>query len=166
MALLAQLPRMIHWPMALAASLFMVFFSVQPDWGRNPFSRHLLAADWPNLPRDSMVVTSSNAPLGYFALGLPGDVPIVALYNNVMNPSRCAGLQARAEMRVREFGGSLWLLEEQREDADIEQGRRLAREAYGLHVAEPCTTMRSSFGPLRLCPLQRTPSERRCLASP
>ncbi len=166
MALVAQLPRMIHWPMALAASLFMVFFSVQPDWGRNPFSRHLLTADWPNLPRESMVVTSSNAPLGYFALGLPGDVPIVALYNNVMNPGRCAGLQATAEMRVREFGGSLWLLEEQREDADIEQGRRLAREAYGLHVAEPCTTMRSSFGPLRLCPLQRTPSERRCLASP
>lgn len=157
LAVLSRLPMRAYPLMATTLALAFVAVTVRPDWGRRPFTRHFLVADWPTLPADAMVVTSSGAPLGFFMLGLPDRIPAIALSNNVMNPRRCTGLQARAEARIRAHRGSLWLLEEDRQDPDIERGRGLARDYYGLHVDATCTYIRSTFGRVRLCPLQRSP---------
>lgn len=159
---LARLPARAYQAAAVATAITVVAFTVRPDWGRRDFDRHFLAADWPTLSADAMVLTSSGAPLAFFVLGLPARVPVIAITNNVMNPTRCNALQARAEARIRTHSGTLWLLEEDLQHPDIERGRTLADEHYGLRVSGDCSPMRSTFGALRLCPMEREPRQARC----
>ena len=163
LAALARLRAPAYPTAAVVVAVALAGFTVRPDWGRRDFDRHFLAADWPTLSADAMIVTSSGAPLGFFVLGLPRRIPAVAITNNVMNPGRCNGLQARAEARIRAHPGTLWLLEEDLQHPDVERGRALANEHYGLSVSGVCTRMRSTFGPLRLCPLEREPRQTRCI---
>ena len=147
----------LRYPIASVLVLaILLSTTIRPDWGRRPFSRHFLEADWPALGKDAMVVTAVDSPLSYFMLGLPDRIPAVALRNNIMNPRRCNNLQARAEASVRGHAGTIWLLEEDQERSDIREGRSLVRDYYGLQVSGNCTRIRSSFGPVRLCPLQRS----------
>jgi hypothetical protein len=164
LAVLARLPMRVYPLVATILALAFVAVTVRPDWGRRPFTRHFLAADWPTLPADAMVVTSSGAPLGFFMLGLPDRIPAIAVSNNVMNPRRCTGLQVRAEARIRAHPGSFWLLESEAQQKS-RHGQDVAHERYGLRVAGNCTRMRSSLGGLRLCPLARqevAPSPSKC----
>lgn len=147
---------------ATATIVAIMAFTIHPDWGRRPFSRHFLVADWPELPHGSMLVTATDSPLAFFALGLPRDVPIVAISNNVMHANGCYRLQAMAEDRIRGHAGTLWLLEEDQNRPYIERSHEYAKADYGLAISGDCIAMRSSFGNLRLCPLQRMPAQSRC----
>ncbi|HSD17977.1 MAG TPA: hypothetical protein VLC71_12060 [Thermomonas sp.] len=157
-ALLSRLPGRTYLVVSMLMVAALVFGTVRPDWGRRPFTRHFLAADWPTLTADAMVVTATDAPLGFFMLGLPDRIPALAIRNNIMDPRRCAVLQARVEARLSAHRGPIWLLEDDQDRPDIREGRSLAREYYGLQVAGKCTYIRSTFGQVRLCPLQHSPA--------
>lgn len=156
-ALLSRLPGRIHLAMSMLMVAILVYGTVRPDWGRRPFTRHFLVADWPTLTADAMVVTATDAPLAFFMLGLPDRIPALAIRNNIMDPRRCAVLQARVEARIRDHAGPIWLLEDDQDRPDIREGRSLARDYYGLQVTGKCKYIRSTFGQLRLCPLQHVP---------
>lgn len=156
-ALLSRLPGRLYLVASMLLVATLVFATVRPDWGRRPFTRHFLAGDWPALTADAMVVTATDAPLGFFMLGLPDRIPALAIRNNIMDPRRCAVLQARVEARIRDHAGPIWLLEDDQDRPDIREGRSLARDYYGLQVTGKCKYIRSTFGQLRLCPMQRVP---------
>lgn len=149
MTALASLPRHFHAVIAASVGIAIIAFTVHPDWGRRPFSRHFLVADWPSLPAHSMVLTRGDYPLAYFVLGLPGNTPVLAIQNNLMDPNRCYGLQQQVEARIRSHAGSLWLLEPGRVPSETKRD-------YGLVGKGACISIRSSFGPLQLCPMART----------
>lgn len=156
-AMLSRLPGRFYPIASTLLVVTLLFATVRPELGRRPFSRHFVEADWPALPPNAMVVTAADSPLGYFMLGLPDRIPALAIRNNIMHPRRCTMLQARVEARIREHRGPVWLLEEDQDRRDIAEGRSLARDYYGLQVAAKCTYIRSTFGRVRLCPLQRSP---------
>ena len=157
LAMLSRLPGRSYPIVAALLVATLLFATVRPELGRRPFSRHFVEADWPTLPPNAMVVTAADSPLGYFMLGLPDRIPALAIRNNLMHPRRCTRLQARVEARLRDHRGPIWLLEEDQDRSDIAEGRSLARDFYGLQVAANCTYIRSTFGRVRLCPLQRSP---------
>ena len=159
---LARLPGRTYSALACILTVLIFALSERPNWGRQPFQRHLLSADWPKLPARSIVLRSDGEPMGYFALGLPRNVPIIAIRNNFQHPLRCQGLQLRAEDSIRAHRGPIWLLERDSDDADVLKGRQIARRFYGLVVGDGCIKMRSTFGPIRLCPLARTRVPRVC----
>jgi hypothetical protein len=161
-AALASFARTRNPMVAAALALAIVAFTVQPNWGRQPFKRHFLVADWPALPKDSMLVISGGAPLAFFALGLPGEVPIVAISNNLLHPERCQGLQQRAGLLIRDHRGPMWMLEENSDSRDQLRGRGIARRHYGLVAADSCTIMRSTFGQIRMCQATREPAAITC----
>ena len=156
-ALLSRLPGRSYPVVSMLLAALLVFGTVRPDWGRRPFTRHYLMADWPTLTADAMVVTTTDAPLGFFMLGLPNRIPALAIRNNIMDPRRCTVLQARVEALIRDHAGPIWLLEDDQNRPDILEGRSLARDYYGLQITGKCTYIRSTFGQLRLCPLQHVP---------
>ena len=156
-ALLSRLPGRLYLVASMLLVATLVFATNRPDWGRRPFTRHFLAADWPTLTADAIVVTTTDAPLGFFMLGLPDRIPALAIRNNIMDPRRCAVLQSRVEARIRDHAGPIWLLEDDQDRPDIREGRALARDYYGLQVTGKCKYIRSTFGQLRLCPLQHVP---------
>lgn len=155
---LSALRSMFSCRTTIAASIVLVIVSIcmshYPNWARRPFSQHFLAADWPNLPANSLILTASGEPLGFFALGIRGDIPIIATRNNLISPDRCGGLQSAIERRIRDHRGPIWLLESQATKPDS-VGRTILRNVYGLQPSESCTRIRSTFGPIRLCPVAR-----------
>jgi hypothetical protein len=155
--MLSRLPGRFYPIASTLIVVTLLFATIRPELGRRPFSRHFVEADWPALPSNAMVVTTADSPLGYFMLGLPDRIAAVAIRNNIMDPRRCTTLQARVEARIRDHRGPIWLLEEDQDRRDITEGRSLARDYYGLQVSGTCTHIRSTFGRVRLCPLQRSP---------
>lgn len=153
--------RPVAW--LVVACLLVLVGTRQPRWERGPFAPPYFQVDLPTLPSGSMVVLSSREPLAYAALALPADVPVLSIYNNMLDPHTCSGLQAQAEARVRAHRGPLWLL--RTEQAADDAGQRIAQEAYGLTVNGECQAVATSFGPLRLCPLLRAPRALICAPS-
>jgi hypothetical protein len=139
--------------MLVVACVVVIALTRQPNWGRGSFNDDVLRVELPQLPPASLVVLSSQEPLGFAVATLPGDVPAISIYNNMMRPTSCQGLQVAAEQRLRSHDGPLWLL--RTEHASDDEGERVLAEAYGTVVAGECRRVETSFGPLRLCPLSR-----------
>jgi hypothetical protein len=151
-----------------AGVLLLVVFLVsadtrRPHWGRAAASAPLDTMQAPPLGAGALVVTATGDPLAYLGLGLPADVPLVALGNNFMQPARCTTLQQRASGRVLRQHGPLWLLEDPA--GDIAGARSLLAADYGL-AAGACVPFTNPLAPARLCRLARTgPARAPCLLS-
>ena len=152
--LLSRLPERMRLPAMGGMVAVLMPLTLHPDWGRRPFERHFLAADWPELPQDAMILTGHGEPLGFFALGIPRNIPIIATSNNIMSPRHCNLLQATAESRITAHRGSFWLLAATATPDGVRASTR-PLEQYGLSPSGECVEIRSSFGPLALCPVAR-----------
>ena len=116
----------------------------------------------PLLPSGSMVVISSESPVGLVATRLPDDVPVIAVFNNFMSPDRCTRLQIRAGQRLLAHQGPLWLLRDN--GAGDDQGERLLARSYGLKSGKNCYPFTASGSELRLCQLHRKQTMVGCIA--
>ncbi len=126
----------------------------QPHWGRDAGPQSLASMRAPALGDGALVVTATGDPLAYLALGLPGDVPMLGLANNFMQPDRCSALQQRVSARIARQVGPIWLLE----DPSAARGsvaRALLREHYDLYAVDACLPYANPLAPAQLCPLQR-----------
>jgi hypothetical protein len=126
----------------------------RPNWGRHAEPLPRLGFDRPGVDHGAMVVTATDEPLGYFALGLPDDVPMLALDGNLFGPKQCSGLRERAAREVAQHPGRIWLLAPVGGyEMDIEQF--MLTRYYGLKAAGTCVQWKSSLGVAQLCPQRR-----------
>jgi hypothetical protein len=150
--------------MLLLALLLVSADTRRPHWGRDASPVPLARLQAPALGEDAMVLTATDDPLAYLALGLPRDVPLVATANNLMDPAHCTGLQLRASARVAAHAGPLWLLEDPTSAAGS-AARTMLRERYALAVGNACQDYPNPLAQARLCPLARVgPPTAPCLS--
>jgi hypothetical protein len=150
----AFLPK--RWPrFVLILGLALVIgLTKRPSWGRtHPFTTPMVQVRFPPMDKEALVVISSTSPLGHAVAFLPPSVPAISVANNFMQPQVCTALQARAEARIREHRGALYLLREVSTDLDDPVASEYTR--YGLTQAGACQPVADSLRPLELCPLQR-----------
>lgn len=147
---------------AMLIAAFLIFDQTKlPIWAQQPFRDPMVDVRFPPLPPRSMVLISSWEPVGHAAAFLPRDVPVVSVYNNLMAPARCTRLQARAEKRVADHAGPIFLLRPGPSDPGADQIR-----SYGLSIAGACRPIEDSLLALELCRLDRTPVKPVCSAPP
>jgi hypothetical protein len=149
--LLARLPRW-QLPAMLLAFLLVSADTRRPDWNRVHARDNSLPRLVGELPPDAMVLTASDEPLGYLALALPDEVPMLGLHNNIVRAGDDGRLARRIATRVAAHRGPLYLAGR----LDAAGQARLAR-AHGLVPTPPCLVLRSSVGEQPLCPLARRP---------
>ena len=130
----------------------------RPNWGRDAGDATMASVHAPALGAGAIVVTATGDPLSYLALGLPNDVGMIGLENNIIHPDICDGLQARVSGRLRAHRGPVWLLEDPSQPP--EPPRTVLRTAYGLEPAGACKDYPNPLGPARLCPLERAGAPR------
>lgn len=135
----------------LVAMVLVVAPTKHPNWGRDPFRSPMIEVTYPALPKNSVVVTSTENPIAHAVAFLPRDVPALAIHNNFMDPQRCTRLQARVERTVAAHVGPLWLLRPVRVDHPAAERMAL----YGLTVSGACLPVRDSLAEVELCPLAR-----------
>jgi hypothetical protein len=121
----------------------------RPDWHRVTDSVRPLVAR-AQVPPDAIVVTASGEPLGYLALALPDEVPMLGLNNNFIRRDDCNALPREAASRVAEHRGAIFLAT-RGDPAD----QAFLRETYGLEPAGPCQALESRVGDALLCPQRR-----------
>jgi hypothetical protein len=160
---LERLPARWHPAIAVMACVLVVAFTHRPSWGRSRFEPTFAQVTMPSLPADSMVVLGSTSPLAYAATALPDGIAAIGIDNNLMHPDRCTGLQSRAEARIRDHAGALWLLRGHASEDDDGQGT--LTKFYGFGVAGDCLRVASNLGDLSLCPLRRDPRPQLCARS-
>lgn len=158
---LQRLPGRTRPVAVLVATALIVAVTAQPDWERRRFQTPMVQIPMPRLPPNSLVVESGDEPIGFAALALSDDTPMVSIYGIFMSPERCTALQARAEQAVVSHEGPLWLLRTAWPADDI--GQQIAERWYGLMPAGPCRDLPTSLDRLRLCPLSREPRPRHCV---
>jgi len=150
---LQRIPGRWLGPLALVLAFVLVSADTRrPHWGRDA-TGSIAALRAPPLGRDALVVTAADAPLGYLALGLPSDVPLLNLAGNFMLPGRCTRLQARAIDQLTAHAGPFWLLSDLPQSPDI---LSMLRREYGLEASGDCVDYPNPLAPARLCPLRRT----------
>lgn len=147
-----------HLPRARNIALLAAFVLVsadtkRPNWGHVRSTVPMAGIVAPDIPADSLVVIASQEPLAYVGLGLPREVPLISVWNNMMSPGRCMGLQATAKSRIGSHTGPLWLL--QSHEGDGSQGQSVVDAYLGLVVAGECKQVESAIGGASLCPLRR-----------
>jgi len=142
-------PRYGTAALAIAAVL-LISGANRPNWGRDRFSTPMISVSVPALPDRSLVVLADDNPMAYAVAYLPKHVPAISIQNNFMAPTRCTGLQARAERRLRQHSGPLFLLRKASTGPAPD-----AIAAYGLVSSEACLPMPTSLDDLELCPLYR-----------
>ena len=139
---------------ALVVVLLMVGLATnRPDWGRLPVTKPYSPIVAVGLSEDSLVLIATGEPVAYVALGLPDRVPVVAVYNNLMSPNRCMGLQMRASQTIAQHTGHLWLLDP--DPAGGSSSQAVVRAAFGLEKSGPCWKINSDLGLAKLCPQAR-----------
>ncbi|MDZ4325778.1 MAG: hypothetical protein U1A73_12320 [Pseudomonas sp.] len=155
LALVLVLQRLSRWRnLAFVLAFLLVSADTKrPNWGRTHFVEQRLGISLPTLPSDSMVVIASQEPLAYFAIGLPDDMPVIAVQNNLMAPGRCMGLQVEAMRRISAHRGKFWLLSA--DSADSVRAQQVARTSLGLEPAASCVSLGSAIGPGQLCRQKR-----------
>lgn len=160
---LQRLPQARGLTMVAALVLVSVATS-RPDWGhsRHTVPRFGIAA----MPVESnaMVLVAGNEPVAYAVLGLPPDVPMVALANSIQIPETCTGLQQRARQALAAHPGPLWLLAQ--DAAAMSRSESLVKYNYKLERAGSCWEYPSALGTARLCPQRRTAPTPVCEVSP
>ncbi|KRA42793.1 hypothetical protein ASD72_11915 [Pseudoxanthomonas sp. Root630] len=145
--------------MTVVAVLLVVGVN-RPGWGRDRFSTPMISVHMPPVPSNSLVMLADDNPMAYAVAYLPKTVAAISIQNNFMTPSRCTGLQAAAEQRVRQQKGPIYVLRKASKDPVPE-----ALRAYGLVGAGACLPARTSLDELELCPLGREPTAPICVAA-
>ncbi|MGO1070209.1 hypothetical protein [Lysobacter sp. CA199] len=135
----------------LVAMVLVVAPTKHPSWGRDPYRSPMIEVRFPPLPNDSIVLTSTDSPIGHAVAFLPAEVPAMAIRNNFMDPQRCTRLQERVERTIAGHAGPLWLLRP--EQVDYPAADRIA--LYGLSVGGTCLAVEDSLAEIELCPLAR-----------
>lgn len=156
-------PRRFPRTVLVLSALLLVGVANRPGWGRESFSTPMVDVRLPALPRDSLVVLAQDHPLGYAVAYLPSGVPAISIHNNFMTPERCTRLQARAEQRVRQHAGPLFLLREVPKSAPPAEHY----QAYGLALGGACQAVPTNLSRLEICPLvRRSATPTICPAAP
>ncbi len=124
-----------------------------PGWGRDPFQAPMIQVAFPALPADSLVLTSTQEPIGHAVPFLPPQVAVLGVHNNFTDPQRCTRLQSKIEQRIAEHRGPLWLLRPLR----FEPAQQARIALYGLRPHGRCLPVRDNLAPIELCPLAREP---------
>ncbi|MGH8079002.1 MAG: hypothetical protein ACREP7_00415 [Lysobacter sp.] len=137
----------------LVAMVLVIAPTKHPNWGRDPYRSPMIEVKFPALPKDSIVLTSTENPIGHAVAFLPHDVPAMAIHNNFMDPQRCTRLQERVERTVATHTGPMWLLRPVRVDHPAAERMAL----YGLSVSGACLPVEDSLAEIELCPLVRAP---------
>lgn len=143
----------------LVAMVLIVVPTKHPNWGRDPFRSPMIEVAFPALPKDSIVLTSTENPIAHAIAFLPREVPAMAIRNNFMDPQRCTRLQERVERTVATHRGPLWLLRPVRVDHPAAERMAL----YGLSVGGACRAVEDNLEEIELCPLTRAPFAPICL---
>jgi hypothetical protein len=151
------------WRMAALWLLVVLVVSatVRPNWGRDGLPLARMGFDRPAVDRGALIVTSGWEPVGAFALGVPDEVPIVALDNTMIQPAVCTRLRARAEAMVARHPGRIWYLASSA-GSEMDKGQALLTRSYGLVPAGACVPWRSVIDTALLCPQRRVSARTPC----
>jgi len=154
--LLAIAPQRGKWRMAAfsVTVVLVVTVTIRPNWGRDGAPLARMGFDRPAVDRGALIVTSGWEPVGAFALGVPDEVPIVALDNTMIQPTVCTRLRARADSMVARHAGRIWFLASTT-GTEMDKGQAYLTRRYGLAAAAPCVPWRSSIDTALLCPQER-----------
>lgn len=151
--LLARLPAWRRT--ALVVALVLVSGATRrPDWGRDAQALPRAGIARPALGDGALVVTATGDPLAYLALGLPDDVPMIGLSNNLVAPGDCAGLRRAADARLAAQRGPVWLLLDPGLP-DAAGAKALLWSRYGFVAGGACRDWPNGLGRASLCPLRR-----------
>jgi len=154
--LLLIAPQASKWRMVATSIAVIVIVSVtiRPNWGRDGLPLARMGFDRPAVDRGALIVTSGWEPVGAFALGVPDEVPIVALDNTMIQPTVCTRLRARADVMVAKHPGRIWFLASS-SGTEMDKGQAYLTRQYGLAAAAACVPWRSSIDTALLCPQKR-----------
>jgi len=128
--------------------------TVYPNWGRAKFGDRYFAIDVPKLPGNSLVVMAGTAPMAYVVPMLGADVRVVAIQNNLLNPSQNNLLIKSARRIVAHNRGPMFSLSAAGDDKNVDG----AYAAFGLRRdLTRCTelTLKGGGDMLSVCPLNR-----------
>lgn len=146
---------------ALVLALLLVTASTsRPNWGHADSSVPVFGLATPPIPANAMVLIATQEPVAYMALGLPRNMPLVSVYNNILRPSDCSGLQQRSKRRVLGHPGSLWLLS----PVGVSNGQKLLTDFYGLEQDGACVNFPNTIRETRLCPQSKVTQALVCSA--
>lgn len=130
-------------------------FTLVPNWGRTAFTTPFARNLHPAYPEHSALVMLSGSPLGYVAVDLPAEVPLLYLNNNLVRVDECRRWQREGLARL-EAAKHVWLVQSQVETMEVE---RQAMQRYGLRAEAPCSEVASSLRPFWLCPVEFNPRD-------
>ena len=139
--------------MLIVVTAALQVFTVTPDWGRTAFTTPFAQNDHPTYPERSALVIFSNSPLGYVAVDLPADVPLLSLNNNLVRRDECRRWQREGQSRL-DAAQQIWMVQAQAQTTEVEYQ---TMKAYGLETDGSCSEVESSLRPFWLCPVQSTP---------
>ncbi|MCC6506826.1 MAG: hypothetical protein IT475_15460 [Aquimonas sp.] len=122
--------------------------TVSPDWGRGAYTTPFAFNAHPNYPGGSVLASFSGAPIGYVAVGLPTEVPLLGLNNNLVSTTTCRRWQLDG-LRALHSAKYLWTVQS---DAVTTPDELSASRAYGVHVGAPCRKIQSSLQAFWVCP--------------
>lgn len=154
--LLQWLPRASELVL-LGAAFLVNKDTIRPEWGHIHSAEPMAGIKAPAIPADSLVIVATNHPVGYLALGLPRNVPVVSVNNNLMAPDNCTQLQSRARQLILSHAGPIWLLTDG--DAGGDSGassQMMVYRQFALAASGACLSYENSLAPAQLCPQQRS----------
>lgn len=141
--------------MLIVVMAVLQVFTVVPDWGRTAFTTPFARNLHPAYPEHSALVMLSGSPLGYVAVDLPAEVPLLYLNNNLVRVDECRRWQRNGLARL-EAAKHVWLVQSQAETMEVE---RQAMPRYGLRAEGVCRETASSLRPFWLCPVEFNPHD-------
>lgn len=146
--LLDRLPRQRRLTM-FVAFLLVSADTHRPNWGHSREVPPMAGIRAPPLGSDALVVTANDDPVAYLALGLPDTIPLIAVNNNFMSPERGTPLQLRAEQKIANHTGPIWLLAI--DGSGLEKAQKVLSGAFGLEPMAPCIAYPNALAPALLC---------------
>jgi hypothetical protein len=106
-------------------------------------------------PRQSMILMTGEAPMGYIVPEIPPEIPVVRIDGWMIRPEDGSKLTAQTRARVRGFRGDLYVIADQYEVGRA--GGALADYGLGMRWTECQLFTTNLGGTYRFCPLKHLP---------
>ncbi len=124
-----------------------------------PLGDPYVQADIPSIPhpRNSMVLMTGEAPMGYLVPSLPHEIPVLRIDGWMIQPRDGSRLTAETKARVNAFKGDIFVIAHEYEVGRA--GDALASYGLGMRWVECQLFTTNLGGPYRFCPLKRLPQK-------
>ncbi|MFL1462078.1 hypothetical protein ACI6QG_07740 [Roseococcus sp. DSY-14] len=135
---------------ALLAAVAALATTVRPNWGHGRHGAQVISVPPLPVPPGALLLATGDEPHGYLAVFMPRDARMMNLGANFITPAETALVRRMREV-LAAHQGPVWSVS--LPEAAARRDATLAR--FGLAIAGPCETVRTSLDAHAFCPLRK-----------